>query len=127
MPLTLRLLEEIFAICRLSAAAPLPLWVGEGPFFSITRTAEELSLVVVEESIPRGERDLRVESGWRALMVVGPLDFALTGVLSAIATPLADAGIPIFVISTFDTDYVLVKQENVVPSIKILRDQGYYL
>lgn len=97
-------LQEIpgsFAICRLAPGAGLP-----ARFLSLTRTAEELSLVCLEADVPTGAR---AEPGWRAFRVAGTLDFALTGVLAALAKPLAEAGVSIFAVSTFDTDYLLVR------------------
>ncbi len=95
-----------FAIVRLNAGDPLPDWVG-GEFVSVTRTAEELSIVCESSQVPQ---DARAQRGWRALRVAGTLDFSLTGVLASIADPLARAGVSIFAISTFDTDYVLVRE-----------------
>lgn len=97
----LELLPGNFSVCRLPAGAPLP-----RDFFSVTRTGEELSVVCLEGKEPVGAR---VETGWRCFRVAGTLDFALTGILSSIAAPLATAGVSIFAVSTFDTDYVLVR------------------
>jgi uncharacterized protein len=113
----LRLLPGRFEICHLSAGAEVP-----ASFFSATRTADELSVVCAEGLAPEGA--LR-EEGWRILQVAGPLDFSLTGVLAAIATPLAAAGVSIFAISTFNTDYVLVKEENVAKAMEALRAAGH--
>src|SRR5262249_57285589 len=98
------------AVCRLPADAPIPAWVlhAEAAFWSITRTPTEMSVVCPEDDLPPSvERD--VERGWRALEVVGPLPFDLVGVVSGLTSPLAAAGIPVFVLSTHDTDYLLVK------------------
>ncbi len=108
--LTLAILPDTFAVCRFAADAPIPSWVTNGNFVSLTRTRDELSIVCAQRDVPD---DIRCERDWRALKVEGPLDFALTGILASIAAPLADAGISIFAISTFDTDYVLVKQDKV--------------
>ncbi len=97
----LEIVDDEFSVCRLAAGAPLP-----SRFFSATRTLEELSLVCFSGEEPEGSQ---VESGWRCFRVAGTLDFALTGVLSSIAGPLATAGVSLFAVSTFDTDYVLVK------------------
>lgn len=91
----------MFSLCRLDPGAPLP-----SSFFSVVKTAEELSAVCLAGEEPKGAR---TDAGWRAFRVAGTLDFTLTGVLAALATPLAEAGISIFAVSTFDTDYVLVK------------------
>ena len=108
--LTLSLLSDIFAICRLGPEADIPSWALDGEFVSVTRTQEELSLVCLEEKIPEGTR---CEKGFRCFKVGGPLDFSLTGILSSLTIPLAQAGISVLAISTFDTDYLLVKEAQV--------------
>ena len=120
--LRLQVLSGGFAVCRLSPEAELPRWVTAGALWSVTRTAEELSVVCEEALVPPGTR---AETGWRALMIEGPFDFALTGILLAVARPLAEAGIGIFAVSTFDTDYVLVKAERLESAIEALRDAGH--
>jgi hypothetical protein len=105
--LTLRALDGRLAVVRLDAGAALPAWVPAGGFLSIARTDRELSIVCEDSAVPRGAT---AERGWRALEVAGPLDFGLTGVLASLARPLADAGVSIFAVSTYDTDYVLVKE-----------------
>jgi uncharacterized protein len=118
----LRLLPHRFAVCRLAADAAVPAWATGGLFTSITRTPDELSVVCAEGLAPEGTR---CEGGWRIFQVAGPLDFSLTGVLAAIATPLAQAGVSIFAISTFDTDYVMVKEENLAKAVEALRAAGH--
>jgi enamine deaminase RidA (YjgF/YER057c/UK114 family) len=104
-------LPERLAVCRLEGAARVPSWALElhEAFTSITRTADELSIVCPEEAVPP---DVRVEGGWRALKVPGPIPFEQIGVLAGLAAPLAAAGISIFALSTYDTDYVLVKEDD---------------
>jgi hypothetical protein len=124
---TLVPLDGLFAVCRLAAHTPQPAWAAEalaGAFLSITSTAEELSIVAPEGAVPDG---VRGESGWRCFRVAGTLDFALTGVLSALLVPLADAGIAVFVVSTFDTDYLLVKDDRWGEAIEVLKRQGYHI
>ena len=121
--LTLSVLPDPLAICRLPADAPIPDW-ARGEFVSITRTRDELSIVCAQENVPHGTE---CERDWRALRVVGQLDFALTGVLVALAAPLAEAGISIFAISTFDTDYVLVKTCDLENAIRVLREAGHQI
>jgi len=107
----LTVLPGTLAICRLPASDRIPSWaleLHEG-FVSITRTPDELSIVCPQEAVPP---DTTVEEGFRALMVPGPIPFEVTGVLAKIATPLAAAGIPIFAIATYDTDYVLVRETD---------------
>jgi len=98
-----------FAVCRLAAKESLPAWALCGPFVAVTRTADELSIVCPEEDVPEG---VRCEKGWRCVRVCGALDFGEIGILSSLLGPLANARITVFVISTFDTDHVLIKQEH---------------
>lgn len=121
-PLNLKLREERLAICRLDAGPPIPAWAGSGAFSSITRTAEELSIVCEEACVPS---EVRHEPGWRVFQVEGPLPFSATGVLAAIAAPLAAAEIPLFAVSTFDTDYVLVKDSDAVRAAEALAAGGH--
>src|SRR5512147_1015562 len=119
--LTLSVLPETLAICRLEREASVPEW-AMGEFVSITRTPDELSIVCNEQAVPS---DVKADRGWRALKIEGPLDLALTGVLASIAVPLAEARINIFAISTFDTDYVLVKGDRLAGTITVLRSAGH--
>lgn len=121
--LTLRLLPETFAICRFAPDATLPAWAMGGAFWSVTRTAEELS-VVCAAPVPD---NVLAERGWRGLQVVGPLDFALTGILAGLTAPLAEAGVSIFALSTYDTDYLLVKAERIETAIAVLQGVGYVI
>ena len=83
----------------------------------MTRTDEELSLVLSEADVPR---DMRAERGWRAFKVQGPLDFALTGIMARLSGVLAEAGISLFALSTYDTDYILVREGDVVAARRAL-------
>ncbi len=120
--MNLMILPDTFAICRLSPDEAVPDWALAGKFVSLTRTADELSIVCVEENVPA---EVRADRGWRALRVEGPLDLALTGVLASLAKPLADNQINLFVISTFDTDYLLVKGYNLTRACEVLRQAGH--
>jgi hypothetical protein len=120
--LTLSLLSDSYAICRLPASAALPGWALIGPFYAVTRTREELSIVCHEHVVPPGVTCAR---GWRGLMVAGPLEFGLTGVLANLAVPLAEAGVSIFAISTYDTDYLLVREHQLVTALDALRRAGH--
>ena len=116
--LTLSVMPITLAVVRLDALSTIPSWaIDGGDFFSITRTQDELSVVCLEDKVPQG---LKVERGWRCLKVEGPLDFGLTGILSSLAKPLAEAKISIFAISTFDTDYIMVKKENLQRAVEVL-------
>lgn len=120
--LTLTLLEGRLAVCRLDAASEVPAWVTGAPLFSVTRTADELSVVCPEKFVPEG---VGCERGWRVFELEGPFEFSEVGILSAVAAPLAEAGVGIFAVSTFDTDYVLVKEERLDLAVRALRGRGH--
>ena len=120
--LQLTVLPGRLAVCRLAAGSPMPAWAMSDVFLSITRTADELSIVCRQEHLPTG---ITAERGWACLKVAGPLDFALTGVLVGLAAPLADAGISIFAVSTYDTDYLLVKEADLPAAIDTLEGAGH--
>ena len=124
MSLTLSLLPGTFTICRLDPEAIIPDWAKAGGFISITRTSDELSVVCPEANVPDG---VRCDRGWRCFKVEGPLDLSLTGVLASLANPLAEARINIFALSTFDTDYLLVKQEKATQAAEVLTRAGHRL
>ena len=111
-----------FAVCRLAGDSAIPGWALRGELFSVTRTADELSIVCPADQVPD---DVKFEGGWACFKLEGPFPFALTGILSSFIAPLAEAKIPIFAISTFDTDYVLVKEEMVEAAIGALRKAGH--
>jgi len=115
--LTLQISEAIMAICRLPPNASLPVWVKDKDFISLTRTPDELSIVCNEEWVPT---EVEAERNWRMIKVKGPLDFSLTGILASLISPLSDAGIPVFALSTYDTDYLLLKEVNLNRAIGIL-------
>lgn len=120
--LTLSLLPDTLAVCRLAPDADAPAWAWTGEPASVTRTRDELSIVCRADAVPQ---EVRAEAGWRCLKVHGPLDFALTGILAALTAPLAAAGIALFAVSTFDTDYLLVKAENLDRAAEVLRGAGH--
>ena len=120
--LDLEVLPERLAVCRLSPGEKVPSWAFESRFFSVTRTERELSIVCGEASVPSGTA---AERGFRALEVQGPLDFSLTGILASLLDPLAEAGISVFALSTYDTDYVLVRQEALSRAVAALRGASH--
>jgi len=120
--LGLRLLPETVAVCRLAPDRPVPAWATRGSFYSVTQTADEISIVCPQDAVPA---DVQVEGGWGILQVEAPLDFALTGVLAALTVPLAQAGVSVFVLSTFDTDYLLVREQDISSAVGALRAEGY--
>lgn len=122
MPLKLRLLRETFAVCRLSPEAAVPDWAGAGSFFSVTRTPDELSIVSPDSHVPKG---ILAERGWRCIKIQGPLPFSLTGVLASLVAPLAEAKVSVFAFSTYDTDYVLVKEAALDAALSALARSGH--
>lgn len=120
--LPLVLLPDRLAVARLDAAAPVPAWATAAVPSCVARTADELSVLTVEASIPDGAR---AERGYRAFMVRGPLPFDLVGVFAAITQPLAEAGVSIFALSTYDTDYVLVRDPDLARARAALEQAGH--
>ncbi|HMF01198.1 MAG TPA: ACT domain-containing protein [Terriglobia bacterium] len=116
------LLSDRYAICRLDANADVPPWSATGQFVSISRTPDEVSVVCPEANLPYG---VACESGWRILKCEGPLDYSLPGIIASLAEPLADAGVPIFPIATYDTDYILVKEQHLETAINALTGYGH--
>ena len=112
-----------FAVVRLGASEPVPGWAAAATgFFSVTRTGEELSIVCPQDAVPG---DAHAERGWVLLKLHGPIPFDETGVLSSLASPLASSGVDIFAISTFDTDYLLVKAEQLPAALEALAAAGH--
>ncbi len=120
--LDLEVLDARFAICRLDPAAEIPDWALAGSFSSISRSAAEISIVCEQQAVPQG---IDCQRGWRAIQVVGPLDFSLVGVLASLALPLAKARVSLFAVSTFDTDYILVRAKKLGRALRVLRDFGH--
>ncbi len=118
----LQLLAGEFAVCRLASEEPVPAWAGSAVFSSITRTADELSIVCPAVQVPA---QVKCERGWRMLKLRGPLPFSATGILHSVLTPLAEARISVFTVSTFDTDYVLVQSAALTPACAALRAYGH--
>ena len=115
------LLPDPMAICRLAPNAEWPGWAA-GPLVSVTRTPEEVSVVCRADVVPTG---VRVEAPWRAFRVAGTLDFALTGILAGLSAALAAAGVPCFALSTFDTDYLLVREPDLGRATEALARAGH--
>jgi len=115
-------LDELYAIVRLEPDSEVPVWARNGHFWSITRSDSELSLVCPQDDVPT---DASAERGWCALEVAGPLDFSLTGVVSSLVVPLAEEEIPIFLISTFETDYLLVREPDLHRAVEALTAAGH--
>lgn len=121
--LPLSLLPEPLALCRFPADAPVPAWTAEArQFLTLSRTPDELSVVADERAVPA---EVEAQRGYRALRVDGPLPLDLVGIFAAIAGPLAEAGLPIFPIATFDTDYVLLHGDVLERALEVLREAGH--
>jgi len=119
----LRLLAGTFAICRLPAATPMPEWArGSTGWMSLTRTPDELSIICADTDAPA---DVQCRRGYRALQVVGPLPFEAIGILAGLARPLAEAGISILTVATYDTDYVFVHTSDLARAMLALRGVGH--
>ena len=122
MSLTLSVLAGEYAVCQLPPDAALPSWATTGELFSLTRTPEEWSVVCAADLVPA---DVLHAAGWAALMLHGPFDFGLTGILASVLNPLHTAGVGIFALSTYDTDYVLVQLAGLDTAVTALRQAGH--
>ena len=111
-----------FAVCKLPPDSAVPAWATAGDVFSVTRTVEELSVVCRQEMVPAGTQ---AEVGWRCLRVAGAMPFTLVGVLASLTGPVAAAGVGVFVVSTFDTDYLFVKEAEFQAAVAALRGAGH--
>jgi uncharacterized protein len=120
--LTFIILRETLAICRLDKDAPIPDWVFQGNLYSVTRTKDELSIVCPQINLPKG---IVCNQGWSCLKIRGPLDLSSTGIISSIAKTLEQEGISLFSISTYDTDYVMVKEKDLEKAIFALTEAGH--
>jgi hypothetical protein len=120
----LRVLTDRLSVCRLLPGDPWPTPPVGTSFFSATRTQDEISVVCEEDAAPTGDH-VKVEPDWRALEVVGPLDFSMVGVMSTLTAPLADVDVSVFVVSTYDTDYILVHAAALERAIDVLRAAGH--
>jgi hypothetical protein len=122
MALSLQILPNPYAVSRLPAGSPVPVWSDNPDFYAITSTNEELSVVCPESQTPEG---VKSERQWRILKILGPLEFSLVGILAEISQVLAASGVSIYAISTFDTDYILLKQGQLEVGLDALRSAGY--
>lgn len=120
--LTLELLKENYCVCRLEAQDAIPEWCEQGDFYSMTKTKDELSIVCSQQYVPE---NIQAERNWRIFKILGPLDFSLIGILSKISLLMAECKISIFALSTYDTDYILVKDDKVDEAVRALVDAGY--
>lgn len=120
--LKFRVVEGEWAVCRLDPEEPVPVWATSGRFVSITRAPRELSIVCPAHQAPP---EVRAQAGWACLQLAGPFDFALTGILASFLQPLAEAQVPIFALSTYDTDWVLIPGAHLERALDALRAAGH--
>jgi len=122
--LTLSILPHQYAVSRLDPNGHIPSWALLGDdFVSLTRTSSELSVVCMQENVPL--EDTKVERGWYCLKVNGPFDFSVAGIHASLAMPLADADISALSIATYETDHLLIKEEDLERTIQILTQAGH--
>jgi uncharacterized protein len=119
-----RILPDRLVVCQLPAGTRVPEWALGGGLFSVAGTEDEVSVVCEERQVVEG---VRAEKGWVGLKLEGPFPFAMTGVLTSFLQPLAETGIPVFAVSTFNTDYVLIKREHLEQAVKALNEAGHEL
>ena len=122
--LKFRRIAGSFAACRLPANAVVPDWATRGAFTSVTRSAKELSIVCPVENVPSGQKH---DAPWICFELVGPFDFSQVGILSSFIGPLAESGVPIFAVSTYDTDYVLIRKDSAEAALGALKAAGHEL
>ncbi len=122
--LKFRRLSGPYVVVRFAPDEPVPEWASKGEFTSISRSADELSIVCPAENLPH---DVEAKLHWICLKLEGPFAFSLTGVLLSFIEPLSSKGIPIFAVSTYDTDYVLVQEEWIGATLNALRNAGHQL
>ena len=120
--IVLHLAAGEFAVCRLPASEPVPAWAGSAVFSSVTRTADELSVMCPAAQVPPGTQ---AERDWRLLKVAGPFAFGTVGILASVTGPLARAGISLLAVATFDTDYVLIKTARLDEAQRVLEAAGH--
>jgi hypothetical protein len=120
--LTLAVFPDLFAICRLDPDGFIPHWALLGDFVSLTRTSTELSIICPQENVPE---DAEAERGWRCIKVDGPFDFSVSGVHASLALPLAEANISVIAIATYETDHVLVRDEELEYTSQTLTRAGH--
>ena len=114
--------DGLFAICRLDPGGDVPSWSSKSPFLSVTRSSDELSIVCSQHVIPQ---TIRCSRNWRLLRIEGVLDLQLTGVLNGLLSPLAVAGVTVFTLSTFDTDYIMVPEQMLDRVCEVFKAEGH--
>ena len=120
--LTLSLLPQKYAVCQLHPNGHIPTWALIGDFVSLTRTDHELSVVCMQENVPD---EIQAERNWRCICVQGAFDFSVVGVHTSLAVPLAEANISVLAIATYETDYVLIKDNDLQKAVDVLKKAGH--
>lgn len=120
--LELQVMTSTLAVCQLRSTEAVPPFPAEAEFFCAVRSASETSVICSEALVPTGAK---VESGWRAMFISSPLDFTMIGILSMLLSPLTAAGIGIMTVSTYNTDYIFVKQRNLDRTVEIFKELGH--
>ena len=115
-------LPDTLAVCRISLDSELEMWFLSDPFFAMVRTDDALTIVCSQEKVPP---KVQQEPGWRALKIEGSFDFSETGILESVLKPLAETGLGIFAVSSFETDYVLVKERDFEVARRALEESGH--
>lgn len=121
----LQILDSTFSVVKFPPAEKIPLWALNADLFSITKTDEELSIVCPSDCLPKDEVFPDIEKDWKCIKVEGILDFSLTGILSSLANTLAENKISIFAVSTFNTDYLLIKSHSIEKAKIVLEKEGH--
>lgn len=116
-----KIINDLYSVCKLNPNSNIPSWVNTNEFYSITKTEDELSILCVQQNIPN---NIECEKNWKVLKINSKLDFSLVGVISQISKLLAENSISIFVISTFDTDYICIKEKDLAKAVEILKQAG---
>ena len=124
VPVTIIVYEESFAICRLSSGEQVPSWCADSAFLSVSRSPDELSIVCLQRLVPDG---VRCSRDWALMRIDGVLDLQMTGVLSGLLAPLSGAGVNVFTISTYDTDYILVPRSKLEKTRTSLSVEGHHI
>jgi len=121
MRIKLTIIDGTFSIHRLASDEPIPAAVLREPFFAVLRSAAELSLVCSSSVAVEAQK---TSAGWACLEVAGPLDFGMTGIIASISKALSNASVPVFVVSSFDTDCILVRERDLDQAVAALRAGG---
>ena len=120
---TLTVLKDVYAICQLNSNSEIPGWIKDSDFYSFTRTKDEVSIVCKQSAI-QGSKN-KTNKNWRILKIMGPLDFSLIGIIAEISAILKKHKISVFVISTYETDYIMVKNSDLNKAIVALKNDGH--